>query len=82
MYHSEVFTLSFICHKARALEKTGSPSMATLYKQSFISHHQSASCQEKKKKEILTRVYGPYANAQLTWISCWVKFLWLFFFLL
>lgn len=58
MYHCEIFTLSFIYHKARTREKTGSPSMATLYKQSFISHHQSASCQDRKKKETLTEFMG------------------------
>lgn len=58
MYHCEVFTLSFICHKSRTLEKTGSPSMVTLCKQSFISHHQSASCQDRKKKETLTEFMG------------------------
>lgn len=74
-------TLSFICGKARTLEKTGSASLVALYKQSLISRHQSASCQDRKEREMLA-VSGPYANAPLTWIACWVEFLWLFFFLL
>lgn len=53
----KVFTLSFTCHKAKILEKTGNASLVTL--QSFITQHQSARCQNREEKKNASKVSGP-----------------------
>lgn len=75
----EVFTLSFICPKPKILEK-GNISLVT-----FTNNHPSLITKVQAARIGRRRTLAKFpglCKCSLTWIACWVEFLWLFFFLL